>query len=323
MTKCTYCDQAAVIRLRYARLRLCPKHFSEYLVRRVSNTLRRYRMINRGERVLVAVSGGKDSATLAHVMCRLSEEMGLSLVGLHIDLGIGRYSEICSHKASELMDLLKISHVTVRLRDVLGGGIPKLARLLRRNECGLCGLIKRYVTNYVAWKVGANKVATGHTLDDLVQYILKSFLIQDLERLRKLLPFSEPLPELRLAGRIKPLSEVSEKETMVYAYVNKLPFTLEECPLVRWGTLDLEAKRFMKMLEDQRPGFRVSFLRKFVKNVDNYKVHTPSMSLRKCSSCGMVSSGEICAFCRIVRRLGLEIEEVMSKLDDAVEKALS
>ncbi len=314
MVKCARCPRPAVIKIRYSKMHLCDHHFSEYLVERVKRTMERYDMVGRGDEILIAASGGKDSASLVHMLADLSHEMEYSVIGLHIDLGIGDYSERCSAKAVKLFEEVNIPYIVLDLRRILGHGIPELSRKVRRKACSLCGIIKRYLMNLTANACRASKIATGHTMEDLAQYIIKAFLLQDQEQLSRLKPVTKG--RNGLIGRIKPLCEITERETFTYAYVNHLPFTYEECPMFRERTLDAEIRSFIKRMQYERPSIVISLIRR----QSEVLADRSAKNLIKCAYCGMPSSTSPCAFCKILIKLGREPEDVINRVYEIAEQ---
>ncbi len=297
--KCRFCDEDAVINLRYARLALCGKHFSEYLTKRVRKTMEKFRMVSPGDKVLVAVSGGKDSATLVHILHKLSNEMGFNLHGLVINVW-GRDDIPQLKKAVELLNMLGVEYTVLNVKKEFGYSVYELASAVRRPACSVCGVVKRYVMNYVGVKVGATKVATGHTLEDALNFMINSIASGDLDALAKILPVTERLGEFGLP-RIKPLIEVSERETLAYALVNKLPFELEACPHAMEIKATPIVKEFLNRLEDASPSRKIAMLRHMLKHI------VPAVSklkreveVRKCRICGMPSQGEVCSFCKLL-----------------------
>jgi tRNA(Ile)-lysidine synthase TilS/MesJ len=90
--KCS-CGEKAVYFRRYSGQKFCAGCFSKYFEGKVWETIRKYRMIKRGEKIGVAISGGKDSTVLAHVLNKLSRQLEITLHAILIDEGIEKYRE--------------------------------------------------------------------------------------------------------------------------------------------------------------------------------------------------------------------------------------
>lgn len=299
MAKCSVCGAPAVITLRSQRRSLCSEHLIEYVESRVEKVLRKAR-VRGGSLILAAISGGKDSATMLAALSRLSSRMGFRVIALHIDLGIGEYSRRSREASLSLTKMLDVPLVIIDLKEAIGATIPELARGSRRPVCGVCGLVKRYVINAAAVELGASYAALGHNADDIAAYALKSFLTQDLEYIAKLGPYTESIEGLAV-GRLRPLYEISEKESFVYAVVNKLPFYHEECPNVDPEQLEVQLKEHISRLEQSKPGIRLGLLKRMSKRLSEY----PSVEAeaKACRHCGLLASAEECSFCRLTQRV--------------------
>ncbi len=306
--RCKFCSKKPVVRVRYANLTLCRDHFIEYFEKRVKRTIERYKMIREGERICCAVSGGKDSAVMLYVLKKLCKNVEIQ--ALHLNLGIGDYSKKSVKKTIELCRQLDVEVEVVDIAKEYGFTIDlikKLERKIKRPICSACGLIKRYLMNRYCYENGFDKLATGHNLDDEAANILSNYISGDIELLARGGPVQKRTHP-KLIPRIKPLYEVSEKETFLYAELMHVPYLIDECPY-SYGAPNLLLKTIIAEVEDARPSSRISLVRNFVKRIkpalEEYttKNTCEKHHVKECSICGMPTSTSTCAFCRFVERV--------------------
>ena len=147
---CTKCKTKAVIDLPRHNAAFCKGCFTGFVHDQVARAIKSEWMFGKEERILVAVSGGKDSLALWNILLKL----GYGADGLYVDLGIGVYSEQSHAKVTKFAEAVATSHgATLHLHTVeqeAGAGIKELAQLIHRPTCSTCGTIKRYQFNRVA-----------------------------------------------------------------------------------------------------------------------------------------------------------------------------
>ncbi len=292
--KCSICGRKAAVEVRRQGRAFCPEHYLEWFEAQVRRSIRRHRMIEPGERVLVAVSGGKDSIALWEVLHRL----GYATTGLHIQLGIDDYSRRALAVTRQFADERGLPLILVDLRTAYRLSIPQLAELTRRRTCSVCGLTKRYVMNRVAVEEGFDVVATGHNLDDEASVLLGNVLhwqTDALVRQGPVLPAKE-----KLAKRIKPLYLLTEREILAYTLLRRLPYQHEECPFAV-GAKSLLYKEALNKLEHAMPGTKQVFLEQYLKKIEPVLkggLASEEAKLKECERCGYPTTGEVCAFCR-------------------------
>lgn len=296
---CHYCQSEASIYVKYAKMHLCKEHFISFIDKKIESTLKRYDMVRKDSRILIAISGGKDSA----VMLNSLSKIGLNLLPVYIDLGIDNYSIEAKKVCEKLVSMLGMKLINISLKDLIGMELTELAKRARRPYCSVCGTVKRYLLNITALCTKTEKIAMGHHLDDLITLIFKSLLTQRLEDIAKLGPKTESIEGL--IGRIRPLYEVSENENSLYAEFSNLPFLSSKCPYAYRGELEAMIKDFINRLEENFPGIKVSIARYIAKNVNKFK---SEMKWMNCKSCNLPSSSEYCSFCRIIKKATGEID---------------
>ncbi|RLE27472.1 tRNA(Ile)-lysidine synthetase [Candidatus Acetothermia bacterium] len=262
----------------------------------VAEASRRFRMLAPEERVLVAVSGGKDSLALWHILAKL----GYQVDGLYIDLGIAGYSDRSQEASQAFARERGLTLHVVSLAGELGAGLDELVRLARGKTCSLCGTVKRYLMNRLAWEGGYHALATGHNLDDEAATLLGNVLRWDEGYLARQYPV---LPgEGKLVRKIKPLVFLSEREMAAYCLIEGIRYLYEDCPHAQ-GARSIVLKGVLNELEDRYPSTKISFLRQFLKVQARFRPPEP-VELHDCPGCGMpTAAAGLCRFCRLKERV--------------------
>lgn len=302
MVTCAACKKAeAEIRLDYAKRNLCRECFTIFFERKVRNAVLKYHMFSMKDKVALSVSGGKDSGALLAVLKRLFPRV--EIVAIHLNLGIEGYSNACEEIAKKIAKAYDVELIVCKLRKVYGFSISDFRETrFSRKICASCGVVKRYLLNKTALDVGVAKLATGHNLDDFVGVLFNHYVHGDVEQLKRLLPVNVS-HHPKMVTRIKPLCEITEKETKYYADCLQLPYTRHACPFVHQRRLE-KRQRLLDKLSEVIPNFRQVFFKSHVKRLQPaLQVKEETVLLRECICCGMPTSGEICSFCKIVSTL--------------------
>lgn len=292
--KCRICNKKADIQLRSYNINLCRDCYPKFYERLVERSIKKYKIIKENERILVAVSGGKDSVALAHTLAKLHKFLKFNFEIFHINLGLGEYSEKCEKAAKELGKKLEIKTNIVKLTDY-GFAIPEI-RVKKR--CHFCGVAKRYLMNRYARENGFDVIATGHTSDDIVKFFFKNWLAGNFEWSEKFLPRIEGF-DSKVVTRVKPLFDRSGDENRLYVKILNLPFVEEKCPFApkkdKW-------KEIVEEIEKRSPGFKRSFVLNLVKYLNTEK-NQEKEKYQYCENCGEIASDKLCAFCKILKNL--------------------
>jgi uncharacterized protein (TIGR00269 family) len=295
--KCRKCGGSAALELRRHNAAFCSPHFIEFFRKQVAEAIHKHRMFTRDEPILVAVSGGKDSLALWDALL----EDGYQTAGLYLDLGIFDYSHESKAKCEAFAASRGQKLYVERVADAVGAPIPDVQKATRRPACSACGLSKRYLMNRAALEHGYAVVATGHNLDDEAATLFGSVLTWQMEALPRqspALPSSHP----KLVRRVKPLYRLSELETAGYAFLRGIDYIVEECPFSK-GATSLAHKEVLNRLEEASPGAKHNFLFGFLEKARPAFERLEAVVLKECSRCGQVTTGEICAFCKLADRV--------------------
>uniref|UniRef100_A0A7C5TIA0 TIGR00269 family protein n=1 Tax=Ignisphaera aggregans TaxID=334771 RepID=A0A7C5TIA0_9CREN len=315
---CSVCGiREAVFYQRHSGLKLCKVCLYSDIKKRVVDEINRYSMILPRDRVLVGVSGGKDSFVLLNILAETYDPS--KIVGLMIEEGIYGYNrdEVFSY-IDEVCRLYKIDCIKTSLKKELSYSVDDFMKLQLSRErkyivsaCTYCGIARRRVLNSYARMLGLNKVATGHNLDDEVQTYVINILRGDVMRLMQLHPLSNT-HSTKLIKRVKPLRKIYEYETAILAYMMGYRFQETECPYISSRpTLRVKVREMLISLETSMPGIQLRFLEfidmlieDFIKR-DVFK----SIELPQCKLCGEPTSPnrDLCKFCELVNSIRTSI----------------
>ena len=302
--KCKVCGQPANINLPSYKLALCDKDFVAFFEKRVKKTIDKYHLIAEGDRPVVAVSGGKDSLSLWHLL----NKAGIPCDGIYVDLGIEGYSDVSFKKIEKMaLDLHRKVYV-FPIRDVFDRGIDGLAKALKRVPCSVCGMVKRYVMNRICMDKGYNVLVTGHNLDDEASALLGNVLYWKKEYLWKKDIVLEA-EEGRLSKKVKPLFLCGEREAAAYAIITGIDYVYDECPF-SIGAKSLTYKGMLNKLEATSPGTKLMFLKGYLRMLRdnehaNLKVTKDKRETKHCEICGYPGFTEKCSFCWTLEKFGL------------------
>lgn len=290
--KCKRCRERAEIQLRQHNAGFCRSCFVFFVQRQVRRTIDAHAMIGSDERVLVAVSGGKDSLALWDIL----DALGIPATGLHLQLGIGSYSEHSWATTQSFASGRGLELLTVNL-EKHDAAIPTLAEFAHRPACAACGLTKRHFMDQAAAEHRFDVLATGHNLDDEAARLLGNVLRWQVPRLAKQHPVLESTHD-HLVRKIRPLYRLSEYEMAAYAFFRGIEYVLDECPNSA-GATQLVYKDALNRIEAEIPGAKTSFVREFLaRGQPAFTADEPSPP-STCTGCGAPSFGTVCSFCNL------------------------
>jgi uncharacterized protein (TIGR00269 family) len=304
--KCHRCDERAAIRMKQHRLALCKAHYLEWFVEQTERAIRKYHMFERGERLLIAVSGGKDSLALWDVLWKL----GYDADGLYINLGIDseeEYSDESERYSVEFAAERGLKLNVINVAEMYGETVPQMASRNRRGRykpCSACGLVKRHEMNRVARDLGYRVLATAHNLDDEVAILFGNVMMWQTELLARQSPVLEEAEGF--VRKVKPFVRFYERETAAYTLLRGIPYIEEECPH-SVGSKQLYYKDMVNKMEEEQPGIKLAFYVGFLNAKEKGAFPSESEAalegeLRPCSNCGQMTTSEgLCAFCRTVQ----------------------
>ena len=297
--KCRVCRGPAVIDIRRHNAGFCADHFLHHCREQVRRAVKEHSMLREGDRVLVAVSGGKDSLGLWDLLV----DLGYDADGLYLGLGIGEYSDHSGAAARAFADARGAKLHEIDLAADYGYDIPGAAAATHRAPCGACGLSKRHLFNAVAIERGYDVVATGHNLDDEAAVLLGNVMRWETGYLGRQHPVLPAAPGF--VRKVKPLIRLGEREMAAYCVLRGIDYIVEECPMAE-GNRHLGYKEVLNVLEDRSPGTKAAFVLGFLdRGHDRFvgDADAERTELGECRVCGSPTTGDVCAFCRLRERV--------------------
>ena len=267
--------------------------FNSRLQQRVENLIQEYQLIQEGELIAAALSGGKDSVMMLHMLSRFQEKMDFDMVAIAVDEGIEGYRGHGMEAARSNAEELGVKLINKSFLEEVEFALDDVYSFFK-SACIPCGVFRRHILNKTAYDIGASKIATGHNLDDEIQSFLMSFARADVIKFSKFGPKLETIHP-KLVPRIKPLWNTPEKEVGIWAVLNEINIHLDECP---YSHISLRAKikDFLNRAESDRPGTKKAIMDSFIKSLD---IKQPFALLNECEKCGEPTSSDVCKACEM------------------------
>lgn len=268
-------------------------------------------MLGQDEKVILAVSGGKDSLSLWQILSNL----GIEADALYVDLGIQEndYSKISKEKCIQMQEKLGRKLYVVDLKNEAGGNIDEISKVYPKT-CSACGTVKRYFMNKITLEHDYTVIATGHNLDDEVTTLFGNLVQWDegyLNRQYPVIPAKQSF-----AKKIKPLIRNSERQVAIYAITTGIDYIQQECPYSVSAT-SISYKENLNRFETDHPGILRFFLHNFFKSRKKMQENNEieEVELSECSRCGQLTLAEVCRYCKIKEKVSLYNERKQQKKD--------
>ena len=297
---CDKCENIAVYSRKYSGENLCSECFSDSILRKTAKTISKYNMIKNDELVCVAVSGGKDSLALLHILEKMSKNHNFRLQVVTIDEGIPGYRNEALEIVDNFCSKINVNHSVYSYKELFDLTLDE-ALNLRENEkmssCSICGTFRRRAIDYAAKEIGADVIATGHNLDDNLQSFFINLLSGDTNKIG----WMDPDTSKNTLRKIKPFSEIYESEIVFYAFTNQIPFQTEPCPHMNEG-IRTEIREFLNSLENHHSGIKNNLFKSSLK-ISEFVKDANSKEKLTCPNCGNGCTGKICSVCDLVLKL--------------------
>jgi len=272
------------------------RNLENKIEQKIKNTIKKYRLLNKSDKIVTAASGGKDSTVILYLL----KKFGYNVSALHINLHLGKYSDRCQEAVQELCKQQDIKLHVVDIKKYFGTRMCYIRQGVQQNtnvsNCMVCGIVKKWLLNKEARKLGADKIVTGHHLDDESQTIIMNFLQGNLMLGANSGPETGSLKDKKFVPRIKPLYFIPEKDIKEYSLAKKLPVIYEKCQCAV-SSLRIKVRAFM---QNKPAETKEKIVNNFLKILPRLKKQLHQQKIIYCDICGEPSRNEICKKCELL-----------------------
>ncbi len=264
----------------------------------IKDTIKEYNLVDKKDKVIVALSGGKDSTSILYIMHKL----GYNVEGLMIDLDLGEWSKIHNTNMINFCKELNVKLTIVNLKEEIGQGLCFIKSVLKKKKnltgCSVCGTIKRWILNKYAIKLGADKIVTGHNLDDEAQNIIMNFLKGNILLGMNSSPLTGGKSVDGFVQRIKPLFFVPEDEIRKYAKSKNFKILYDKCPCA-FGTYRVQTREWTNLITNEQ---KTKIVKNFQKILPKIRKNN-NFEIKKCKKCGQPAKRDLCNYCEMLSNL--------------------
>jgi len=293
---------------RYSGEKLCGRCFCKSIENKVRGTISKYEMFEPKDKIMVAVSGGKDSVTLLQILTKIEKAFpDATLSAVTVDEGIKGYRDEALRVAMKNCQKLGVEHVVTSFKEMYGYTLDEIVIMIRNRKkkgltpCSYCGVLRRRALNTAAREAGVNKLATAHSLDDETQTMLLNIIHGDALRIARAKPVLTVIHP-KLVQRVKPVCEVPEKEIAFYAYLRRIEFQSIPCPYAQTA-LRNDVRTMLNRLEEKHAGTKFAVFRSMERIRPALEKMAEEAKLQNCRICGEPTVGELCKPCQMLQEL--------------------
>jgi len=283
---------------------LCRNHFIKNIENKVKLTIKKYKLFTKKEKILVACSGGKDSTVLAYIL----KKLGYKIEAITLDPSIKNSSRENLNNLKYFCKKNKIKLHIISFKQETGYTLDNIKKGLDSKGitmayCTICGVLRRYLLNKKAKEFKAEKLATGHNLDDEAESVFMNILRGNMGLMARLGPIAGVIKSRGFVPRVKPLYLCIEKEIELYSKLRKFPVTYERCPYARSSYREIVRNELINF-EKKHNKTKENIINWFLKILPELKKDfKKGEEMTYCTICGEPSQKTICNACTILENL--------------------
>lgn len=293
--KCDFCESQALLE----NPTLCKKHLMESVVERVKSAVSKFELFDDHNKILVALSGGKDSLSLLKI---LKENFPNELHAILIDEGIPGYRNLTIEAAKKYCEEMNIP---LTIKSFFEEFNFKVADIPKRH-CSYCGVFRRYLLNSAAKGLADKntRIVTAHNLDDEVQSILMNLFQNDYARFLRCGPITGTgVSTEYFVPRVKPFRLVTERESAAYFFLSGMKTEDKECPNAKDSYRIAVRDALNDFVYKTDRELKAKILEWYDNLLPKLKSVSKATTLHSCNICKEASSANTCKSCTMLKEL--------------------
>jgi uncharacterized protein (TIGR00269 family) len=269
-------------------------------------------MLKPQDKIVVGVSGGKDSLALLYNLSKIQENNYNSkpITAVTIDEGIRDYRARSVKNANEFCKKHGIEHIVVSFKEKTGITLDEIIELKNNTSeykyaCNFCATFRRRLLNEIAKDLGADVLAMGHNLTDIAETYLMNILFKRFKLIANQYLFKNQNERIQqyFVKRITPLMKIPEEEIFLYSNLKKFEYYPSHCPYrEKDPILRKRVLEFIQELKKFSPEIEFNLLNGFLEMSEIFSHHYESTSFKTCKECGYpCSNTNLCLYCTYLK----------------------
>ena len=307
--KCNHCTKDSfVIYRKHSGEKICPECFEKSIEKIIYKTISKYKMLKPKDKVIVALSGGKDSMSLLYNLLKIQEKTFGSepIIALTIDEGIKEYRENSIQKAKLFCKNLNVELKIISFKEIIGKSLDEVLDSKRnkpdyRYACHYCAAFRRRLLNDGARELGGDILAMGHNLTDVAETFLMNILYNRYQLIANQYFFKKENEAVNqfFVKKITPLMRIPEEEIFLYVNIKKFDYYPSHCPYREEDPI--LRKRVLNFIQECKkfsPEIEYNLFNGFLELSEILYNKKKELNYNSCQKCGYpCGNAKICSYC--------------------------
>ncbi|MFX0074438.1 MAG: TIGR00269 family protein [Candidatus Hermodarchaeota archaeon] len=312
---CDYCKvNTIVFHRKHSGEFICTNCFTDRIEKNIFQTISKFKMLKPKDKIVVGVSGGKDSLALLYNLIKIQKGNfhAKPITAVTIDEGIRNYRVNSTKNAIDFCKRNNIEHVIVSFKDHIGKTLDEIVELKVNTDeykyaCNFCATFRRRLLNKTARELGADVLAMGHNLTDMAETFLMNVLFKRFKLIGSQYIFKKEDAEIQkyFVKKITPLMKIPEEEIYLYSNLKKIDYYPSHCPYrEKDPILRKRVLEFIQECKKYSPEIEFNLLNGFLEMSEILSNQYKSTSYNTCIECGYpCGDANLCLYCTYLKGL--------------------